>query len=335
MPGDGIGPEIAASVLAVFEAAKVPINWELHNIGTHHVKPGSKDLISPEAIESIVRNRVGLKGPFATPIGTGHRSLNLTLRKALNLYANVRPARSMKGVKTRYDDVDLVTIRENTEGEYSGLEHETVPGVVESIKIVTRRNIERIARFAFDYAVKYGRKKITAVHKANIQKLGDGLFLRTCQELAKNEYSQLKFEHMIVDNASMQMVARPQQFDLMLMPNLYGNIISNIACGLVGGPGLVSGMNIGEHYAVFETGTRNTGTSLVGKDLANPTAFLRAGVDMLRYLRLEHHADMIEGAVVRTLVDRRIQTPDLGGKHRSSEVVASVIADIEEQMKNH
>uniref|UniRef100_A0A914W712 Isocitrate dehydrogenase [NAD] subunit, mitochondrial n=1 Tax=Plectus sambesii TaxID=2011161 RepID=A0A914W712_9BILA len=332
LAGDGIGPEMMECIKRVFSVSHAPIDFEDIELDS---RPGAGDASMNNAIIAIERNGIALKGNIETKFDdpTVH-SRNVELRTRLDLYANVLHCQTVRNVPSRHKDIDIVIIRENTEGEYSGLEHETVPGVVESLKIVTRRNIERIARFAFDYAVNHGRKKVTAVHKANIMKLGDGLFLRVCKEMAQKEYSQLQFEHMIVDNASMQMVARPQQFDLMLMPNLYGNIISNIACGLVGGPGLVSGMNIGDHYAVFETGTRNTGTSLVGKDLANPTAFLRAGVDMLRYLRLNEHAEMIEGAVVRTLEDRQIHTPDLHGSHRTSEFMDSVIADIEEQMKS-
>ncbi|EPB66496.1 putative isocitrate dehydrogenase, NAD-dependent [Ancylostoma ceylanicum] len=230
-------------------------------------------------------------------------------------------------------NIDMIIIRENTEGEYSGLEHETTPGIVESLKIVTRSKIERISRFAFQYAKKYDRKKVTAVHKANIQKLGDGLFLQVCKEIGEKEYPEIKFESMIVDNASMQLVSRPQQFDIMLMPNLYGNIISNIACGLVGGPGLVSGMNIGNEYAVFETGTRNTGTSLAGKNRANPTAFIRAAADMLRYLGLEQHANLVSDSLYRTLVEKRIHTPDIGGTATTSEVIDSVLEFVEKEME--
>ncbi|KAK6021005.1 dehydrogenase, isocitrate/isopropylmalate family, partial [Ostertagia ostertagi] len=206
---------------------------------------------------------------------------------------------------------------------------ETTPGIVESLKIVTRTKIERISRFAFQYAKKYDRKRVTAVHKANIQKLGDGLFLKVllyARRIGENEYPEIKFDSMIVDNASMQLVSRPQQFDIMLMPNLYGNIISNIACGLVGGPGLVSGMNIGNEYAVFET---------AGKDAANPTAFIRASADMLRYLGLNHHANMISDSLYRTLVEKRLHTPDIGGTAKTSDVVKSVLEFIAEEMEEH
>ncbi|CAE7325287.1 unnamed protein product, partial [Symbiodinium sp. KB8] len=219
-PGDGIGPEIADAVCTIFKAADVPVTWEHHTISTHAVTPGG-DLISQEALDSVLRNKVGLKGPFATPIGTGHRSLNLTLRKALNLYANVRPCKSIPGFKTKYDDVDIVTIRENTEGEYSGLEHEVVPGVVENLKVITRQASERIAKFAFEYAVSHGRKEVTAVHKATIMKLVDGLFLECCREAAA-QYPDIKYDEMVIDKAMLQMASDPNVFDVMVMPNLYG-----------------------------------------------------------------------------------------------------------------
>uniref|UniRef100_A0AC34F8A7 Isopropylmalate dehydrogenase-like domain-containing protein n=1 Tax=Panagrolaimus sp. ES5 TaxID=591445 RepID=A0AC34F8A7_9BILA len=217
-----------------------------------------------------------------------------------------------------------------------GLEHESAAGVVESLKIVTREKMERISRYAFDYAMKYDRKKVTAVHKANIQKLGDGLFLKIASDIAKNEYPEIKFSAMIVDNASMQLVSRPQQFSggIMLMPNLYGNIISNIACGLVGGPGLVSGMNFGNKYAVFETATRNTGTTLAGKDIANPTAFIRASCDMLRYLNFNEYADLISDALFETLTIQRIHTQDIGGTAKASELVNSLLENIEKSCVN-
>jgi len=265
--------------------------------------------------------------------------LLVPMRRGFDLYVNLRPVRLMPGIQSplagrKQGDIDFWVVRENTEGEYSGLEHESVPGVVESIKIVTREKIERIARFAFDYALKYGREKITAVHKANIQKLGDGLFLSVVGEMAKRDYPQIRFESMIVDNASMQLVSRPEQFNggILLMPNLYGNIISNIACGLVGGPGLVSGMNIGDRHAVFETATRNTGTSLAGKHLANPTAFIRASVDMLCYLGQYGYANLISDALFRSLTEQRVHTQDIGGSASTEEVVEAVLMNIDKQM---
>ena len=235
-PGDGIGPEISKAVMYIFDAAKVPVEWEHHTISTHAVTPGG-DLISQEALDSVIRNKVGLKGPFATPIGKGHRSLNLTLRKALNLYANVRPCKSIPGYKTKYDDVDIVTIRENTEGEYTGIEHEVVPGVVENLKVITRVASARIAEFAFKYAREQSRKTVTAVHKATVHKLGDGLFLECCREAAAR-YPDVKYEEMVIDNAMLYMAQNPARCDLLVMPHLYGDIASDLAAGLIGGLGL-------------------------------------------------------------------------------------------------
>lgn len=260
------------------------------------------------------------------------RSRNVELRVRLDLFANVLWCKTIPTVPAKHKDVDVVLIRENTEGEYSGMEHEAVPGVVESLKIVTRTNIERIAKFAFDYAKKYNRKKVTAIHKANIMKIADGLFLKVCGEMA-GQYDGIEFDNMIIDNASMQMVQKPQQFDVVLMPNLYGNILSNIACGLVGGPGLVSGINLGEKYAVFETGTRNTGTNLVGKDVANPTPFLRAGVDMLYYLGLEKHGQLIYDGIMNALTVQKIHTPDIGGDSHTSEFVRSVCDFVKKDLR--
>ncbi|VDO38433.1 unnamed protein product [Haemonchus placei] len=330
LPGDGIGPEMLEHVANIFGFAQVPVDFEQVDLSS---KQESVDDLN-QAITAIKRNGVALKGNIETKFDDPQFvSRNVELRRQLDLYANVLHCCSIPSVPSRHNNIDMIIIRENTEGEYSGLEHETTPGIVESLKIVTRAKIERISRFAFQYAKKYDRKKVTAVHKANIQKLGDGLFLKVCKEIAENEYPEIKFDAMIVDNASMQLVSRPQQFDIMLMPNLYGNIISNIACGLVGGPGLVSGMNIGDEYAVFETGTRNTGTSLAGKDTANPTAFIRASADMLRYLGLNHHANMISDSLYRTLVEKRLHTPDIGGTAKTSEVVKSVLEYIEEEME--
>ncbi|KAK5986952.1 Isocitrate dehydrogenase NAD subunit gamma 1 [Trichostrongylus colubriformis] len=332
LPGDGIGPEMLEHVAKIFTFAQVPVDFERVDLTS---KPESADDLN-QAITAIKRNGVALKGNIETKFDDPQFiSRNVELRRQLDLYANVLHCCTIPSVPSRHSNIDMIIIRENTEGEYSGLEHETTPGIVESLKIVTRTKIERISRFAFQYAKKYDRKKVTAVHKANIQKLGDGLFLKVCKEIAENEYPEIKFDAMIVDNASMQLVARPQQFDIMLMPNLYGNIISNIACGLVGGPGLVSGMNIGNEYAVFETGTRNTGTSLAGKDAANPTAFIRASADMLRYLGLDHHANLISDSLYRTLVEKRLHTPDIGGTAKTSEVVKSVLEFIEQEMEEH
>ncbi|RCN36703.1 isocitrate dehydrogenase, NAD-dependent [Ancylostoma caninum] len=338
LPGDGIGPEMMEHIKTIFAHSHAPVNFETVQV--------SSDLVEGDmegAIMAIKRNGVAIKGNIETKHDNPEfKSRNVELRTRLDLYANILHCVTIPTIPTRHKDIDIVLIRENTEGEYSGLEHETLPGIVESIKqltnpaqiqIVTRPCIERIARMALEYAALNNRKKVTAVHKANIQKLGDGLFLEVVREMAKKDYPQIEFESMIVDNACMQLVglvvSKPQQFDVMVMPNLYGNIISNIACGLVGGPGLVSGMNIGEKYAVFETGTRNTGTSLAGKDLANPTAFIRASIDMLRYLDCHHHANMISDALWKALVDQRAHTRDIGGTHKASEVVQITLENID------
>ncbi|CAD6184321.1 unnamed protein product [Caenorhabditis auriculariae] len=329
LPGDGIGPEMIEHIRKIFSFCHVPVNFEEVQVSSSLV--GVNDLEA--ALLAIERNGVAIKGNIETKHDDpSFKSRNVELRSRLDLYANILHCVTIPTVPSRHKDIDVVLIRENTEGEYSGLEHETVPGIVESIKIVTREKIERIARMAFEYATLNGRKKITAVHKANIQKLGDGLFLKVIRDMSE-EYKNIKFESMIVDNASMQLVSRPQQFDVMVMPNLYGNIISNIACGLVGGPGLVSGMNIGSKYAVFETGTRNTGTSLAGKDLANPTAFIRASIDMLRYLDCHYHANLISDALWKTLVEQRVHTRDLGGQHSASDVVNCTLQNVEKIME--
>ncbi|CAJ0930879.1 unnamed protein product, partial [Mesorhabditis belari] len=330
LAGDGIGPEMMEHVKGIFALAHVPVDFEELNLNSSNIKQGENDL--QEAITSIQRNGVALKGNVETKFDDpAFKSRNMELRKQLDLRANVLHCSTVPTVPSRHTGINIIMIRENTEGEYSGQEHTCVPGVVESLKIVTRERIEWISHFAFDYALRHGRKKITAVHKANIQKLGDGLFLKVVNDVSKL-YPQIKCDSMIVDNASMQLVAKPQQFDIMLMPNLYGNIISNIACGLVGGPGLVSGVNIGNDYAVFETGTRNTGSSLIGKDIANPTSFLRASVDMLKYLGLSEHADMISDAIFRTLTERMVHTPDIGGKHKTSDMIRSVRDYLQEEM---
>jgi isocitrate dehydrogenase (NAD+) len=328
LPGDGIGPEMIDHVRRIFTFAQVPVDFETIQVSSQN--PREEDL--DNAIVSVQRNGVAIKGNIETKFDDPHfKSRNMEIRRRLDLYANVLHTVSIPTVPSRHKDIDIVMIRENTEGEYSGLEHESAAGVVESLKIVTKDKMERISRFAFDYAMLYDRKKVTAVHKANIQKLGDGLFLKIAGDIAREEYPEIKFSAMIVDNASMQLVSRPQQFSggIMLMPNLYGNIISNIACGLVGGPGLVSGMNFGDHYAVFETATRNTGTTLAGRDVANPTAFIRASCDMLRYLGYHEHADLISDALFETLTVQRIHTQDIGGTAKASELVGSLLQNIE------
>ncbi|VDN07037.1 unnamed protein product [Thelazia callipaeda] len=312
LAGDGIGPEMTNHVRRIFMHADVPVDFEKVRLDSN-IQPLDADM--EYALLSIQRNGVALKGNIETKFVDPHyTSRNVQLRRCLDLYANVLHCVSVPSIPSRHTGLDILVIRENMEGEYSGLEHEAEKGVVESLKIVTRKNIERIARFAFDYAIKYNRKKVTAIHKANIQKLADGLFLRICQKIAETEYPQLRFETMIIDNASMQLVSRPQQFDVIISPNLYGNVISNIACGLIGGAGVVSGVNIGPEYAVFETGTRGRGTELAGKNIGNPTSFIRASVDMLKYLGLDSYANFISDSLFTVLTKRNIHTADIGGK---------------------
>ncbi|MCP9265694.1 Isocitrate dehydrogenase [NAD] subunit gamma 1, mitochondrial [Dirofilaria immitis] len=329
LAGDGVGPEMISHVKHIFGHIDVPVDFE--------EAPLSSDITHLDndmeyALLSIQRNGVALKGSIETKFDVPQfKSRNVELRRRLDLYANVLHCVSIPSIPTRHSDVDILVIRENVEGEYSGLEHEAKK---EWLKIVTRANIERIARFAFEYAVTYKRKKVTAVHKANIQKLADGLFLRICKEIAENEYPQLHFDSMIIDNASMQLVSHPQQFDIILLPNLYGNIISNIACGLIGGAGLVSGVNIGSKYAVFETGTRGIGTTnIAGKNIANPTSFIRASADMLKYLGLDNYANLISDSLFIALTERNVHTADIGGTAKTSEVVSATM-EIMDQLRD-
>ncbi|VDD91145.1 unnamed protein product [Enterobius vermicularis] len=322
IPGDGIGPEMLHHVREIFALAEVPVEFEEVSLSSDM---SNEEVEMENVIKAIKANGIAIKGNIETKFDDPEcKSRNVELRRRLELYANVLHCMTIPTIPTRHKNIDMILIRENMEGEYSGLEHEAKPGIVESLKIVTRKNIERIARFAFEYAQSYGRKKITVVHKANIQKLGDGLFLKVCKEMAELHYPDIEFNSFIIDNACMQLVSRPQQFDIVLMPNLYGNIISNVACGLVGGPGLVSGINVGDDYAVFETGTRNTGTLLAGKDLANPTAFIRASTDMLRYLALNNYADLISDALYKALTEKGIHTGDIGGTAKTSELIKAV-----------
>jgi isocitrate dehydrogenase (NAD+) len=325
IPGDGIGPEIADAVVQIFEAADAPVRWERQTVSSEAVHPGGQ-LISDEALDSIRRNKIALKGPLATPIGTGHVSLNLTLRKAFQLYANLRPCRNIPGLKTRYDDVNLVVVRENTEGEYSGLEHEVVPGVVESLKVITRPASMRIAEFAFYYATVQNRRKVTAVHKANIMKRSDGLFLSCCREVAK-KYPQIQYEEIIVDNCCMQLVINPKRFDVMVLPNLYGDIVSDLCAGLIGGLGVAPSGNIGEGAAIFES-VHGTAPDIAGQGKANPTALLLSACMMLRHLGELALADKIEQACHDVIAERRRITGDLGGTSSTSDFTQAIIERI-------
>lgn len=321
-PGDGIGPEIANSVKQVFKAADVPIEWEEHYVAKE-IDPRTQSFLTWESLESVRRNKVGLKGPMATPIGKGHRSLNLTLRKELNLYANVRPCFSLPGYKTRYDDVDLVTIRENTEGEYSGLEHQVVRGVVESLKIITRQASLRVAEYAFQYAKTRGRERVSAIHKANIMQKTDGLFLKCCREVAEN-YPEVKYEEVVIDNCCMMLVKNPTVFDVLVMPNLYGDIISDLCAGLIGGLGLTPSCNIGEGGIALAEAVHGSAPDIAGKNMANPTALLLSSVMMLRHLQLYDKADQIQNAVINTIAEGKYRTVDLGGKASTAEFTQAV-----------
>ncbi|XP_017484568.1 PREDICTED: probable isocitrate dehydrogenase [NAD] subunit alpha, mitochondrial [Rhagoletis zephyria] len=325
IPGDGIGPEISASVQQIFEAAKVPITWEKVDV-TPVKGPDGRFSIPQKAIDSILKNRIGLKGPLATPIGKGHRSLNLEIRKVFSLYANIRPCRSVEGYKTLYDDVDIVTIRENTEGEYSGIEHEIVSGVVQSIKLITEPASRRVAEYAFEYAKANGRKTVTAVHKANIMRMSDGLFLQCCRETAE-KHPEIKYKEMYLDTVCLNMVQDPSRFDVLVMPNLYGDILSDLCAGLIGGLGITPSGNIGKEGAVFES-VHGTAPDIAGQDKANPTALLLSAIMMLRYMKLNQYADNIERACFDVIREGRLLTGDLGGKATCSEFTAEIIKNL-------
>ena len=326
IPGDGIGPEVTASVVRIFEAAQVDVDWERHDAGVTAFKLHNQSL--PGALlDSIRRNKVALKGPVTTPIAEGFTSVNVGLRKALDLYANLRPVRNIPGVETRFADVDLVIVRENTEDLYAGLEHQIVPGVVESLKIITEKASTRIAAFAFDHARKNGRKRVTAVHKANIMKLSDGLFLESTRAVAR-EYGDISYDERIVDAACMQLVMRPEKFDVLLLPNLYGDIVSDLCAGLVGGLGVVPGANIGLDAAVFEA-VHGSAPDIADKNLANPTALLLSGLMMLDYLGDRDRSARIRAALDRVLAAKTVRTHDLGGTSTTTEFTEAICREVE------
>jgi isocitrate dehydrogenase (NAD+) len=322
IPGDGIGPEVTGAAISVMRAAGVQFEWDSFVVGAEALSRFG-DPLPQDLIESIKRNKVALKGPVITPVGSGFVSANVRLRKALDLYANLRPIKSLKGVKSRYEDVDLIVVRENTEDLYSGLEHEVVPGVVESLKIITDRASRRIARFAFEYARREGRQKITAIHKANIMKMSDGLFLNCFREVAK-DYPEIEANDLIVDNACMQMVMDPNQFDVLLLENLYGDIMSDLGAGLVGGLGIVPGANIGEEVAVFEA-VHGSAPSIAGRGIANPTALIQTAVLMLKHIGEREAADKIQHALEKVLAEGQVQTRDLGGNAMTIEFIEAII----------
>jgi isocitrate dehydrogenase (NAD+) len=322
IPGDGIGPEIAANVVRIIEASGVDIEWETHYAGAQALEKFGETL--PQALlDSILRNKVALKGPVTTPIGKGFTSVNVGLRKALDLYANLRPIRALPNVPCRYPELNLIIVRENTESLYAGLEHVVVPGVVESLKIITEKASTRIARFAFEYSRREGRKLITCGHKANIMKLSDGLFLDCFRKVA-TEFPEIKADDKIIDNACMQLVMRPEQFDVMLLENLYGDIVSDLCAGLIGGLGLVPGANIGEKGAMFEA-VHGSAPDIAGQGIANPTALLQSGILMLRYIGEREAADKTENAMMQVFTEGKVRTRDIGGTAKTAEFADAII----------
>src|ERR1700747_3914721 len=323
IPGEGIGPEVAAATRRVLEAAGVQIDWE-QIAGRSDSSTDQGKSVNKAAVDSVRRNGVALKGPMATAVAGGAPSVNVALRKTLDLYANLRPVRNLPGLKSRFENVDVVIVRENTEDLYSGLEHEVVPGVVESLKIITEKASTRIARFAFAHAKKEGRKKIHAIHKANIMKLSDGLFLKSIRAVAA-QFPEIEYKEMIVDNACMQIVMNPQQFDVLLLPNLYGDVMSDLAAGLVGGLGVVPSGNIGDHGALFEA-VHGTAPDIEGKGLANPTALLLSSILMLDYLGERSAARRIEAALETVYREAKHTTKDVGGPAGTEQFTDAVIA---------
>ena len=328
IPGDGIGPEVTGAAVRILEATGVKFEWESFKAGADAYEK-YHEYIPKELIESIERNKVALKGPITTPIGGGFSSINVELRKRFELYANFRPIRNLPHVPTRYPDVDLIIIRENTEGLYSGIEHEVVPGVVESLKIMTEKACTRISKFAFEYARNNNRKKIHVIHKANIMKMSDGLFLKCSRAIAK-DYPEITYGEHIIDNTCMQLVMNPYQYDMLLMENLYGDIISDLCAAFVGGLGLVPGANIGHEIAVFEA-VHGSAPDIAGKNLANPTAVVRSGLLMLRHLGEHDAALKVRDALEYVYRDKQNLTRDLGGPATTSQFADAVIDAIQSE----
>lgn len=322
LPGDGIGPDIMAATKKILAATNVPIEWEEYIAGEFAIAEYGTPL--PEhVLESIRRNKIALKGPLTTPVGTGFRSINVALRMKFDLFANIRPSRTYKGIVSRFDNIDLVMIRENTEDLYSGVEHMVGEDAAESIKIITRKGSERICRFAFEYALKNNRRKVTAIHKANILKCTDGLFLEVFYQVAK-DYPQIESEDRIVDNMCMQLVQKPELYDVLVAPNLYGDIVSDLCAGLVGGLGVVPGANIGHEMAIFEP-VHGSAPKYAGLDRANPTALILSAVMMLRYLGEYSEAYRVENALAAVIKEGKVVTPDLGGNARGMEMAEEII----------
>ena len=322
IPGDGIGPEVVNATVRILEATGVKFEWERFAAGAEAYEK-YKEYIPKELIESVDRTKVGLKGPVTTPVGGGFSSINVALRRKFELFANFRPIRSLPGVLSRYQGIDLIVVRENTEGLYSGIEHEVVPGVVESLKIITEKASTRIAQFAFEYARRVKRKKIHAIHKANIMKLSDGLFIRCSRNVSK-EYPEITYGEHIVDNTCMQLVMNPYQYDILLLENLYGDIVSDLCAGLVGGLGLVPGANFGHECAIFEA-VHGSAPDIAGKDMANPTAVLRSGILMLRHLGEENAANHIRAAIEKVYTEKKHLTRDVGGSASTTEFTDAMV----------
>ncbi|GMM29875.1 isocitrate dehydrogenase (NAD(+)) [Martiniozyma asiatica (nom. inval.)] len=324
LPGDGVGKELTDSVKKIFAAENLPIDWETVELSGLEGHESHID----EAILSLKRNKIALKGITYTPTDPFVKSLNVALRKELDIFASLVFIKNIEGVPAKLQDIDFVLVRENTEAEYSGLEHQSVPGVVESLKIITKQKTERIARFAFDFAKQNGRKEVTAIHKANIMKLGDGLFRNTIKAVGAEEYPDISVKDLIVDNASMQAVSKPQQFDVMVTPNMYGAILSNIGAALVGGPGLVPGASFGREYAVFEPGCRHVGLDITGQGVANPTAMILSATLMLEHLGLKEEAQRISQATHAVLKEGKTVTKDIGGSASTDEFTDAILSKL-------
>jgi isocitrate dehydrogenase (NAD+) len=326
IPGDGIGPEVSNAAVRVLDAAGADIEWERHIAGAEALEKYGNPL-PPEVLESIRRNCLALKGPITTQVGKGFKSINVQLRQELDLYANLRPSRSLPSIPSRFEGVDIIVVRENTEDLYAGLEHTVVPGVVESLKIITEKASLRIARFAYEYARRHHRKRVTAVHKANIMKLSDGLFLDCVRRVAA-EYPEIQSDDKIVDNMCMQLVMRPEEWDVLLLENLYGDIVSDLCAGLVGGLGVVPGGNIGLDVAVFEA-VHGSAPDIAGKDLANPLALIRSGIMMLYHMGKDEVAERVRRALREVVVNRKIRTRDLGGEASTTQFTDAIVDALE------
>jgi isocitrate dehydrogenase (NAD+) len=324
IPGDGIGPEITDSVIRIIEKSGLRINWDIQTAGIRAIESDGEAL-PKRVIDSIKKNKIALKAPVTTPIGKGFRSVNVSLRKELDLYANLRPCKNLSGVKTKFDNVDIVVVRENTEDLYAGIERKIDDDTAESIKIITRKASEKIAKFAFDYALKNNRKEVCAVSKANICKLSDGLFLESTRNIAQN-HTEIKYKEILVDNLCMQLVLNPYKFDILLLPNLYGDIVSDLCAGLIGGLGVAQGANLGKEYAIFEA-IHGSAPDIAGQDKANPTAFLLSAIEMLKYIDENIYAQKIEKALLKVLKGS-VLTADLGGSAKCSEFSKEIIKSL-------